>query len=43
MRSEKPQIGETIRQTGQLKDVEKDLHAAVEEFKKGFVAAHGLA
>ena len=42
MRANKPQIGQAIRETGQLKDVEKDLHAAVEEFKKEFKAARNL-
>jgi len=42
MRANKPQIGETIKKTGELKDVEKDLHAAVAEFKTQFKTAHGL-
>ncbi|NPV74704.1 MAG: F0F1 ATP synthase subunit alpha [Pelotomaculum sp.] len=42
MKTNKPHIGETIRRTGQLKDVEQELHAAVEAFKKEFKAAHGL-
>ncbi len=42
MKANKPHIGETIRKTGQLKDVEQELHAAVEAFKRDFKAAHGL-
>jgi len=43
MKANKPHIGETIRRTGELKEVEKELHAAVEEFKKQFKAARGLS
>ena len=43
MKANKPQIGETIRKTGDLADVEKDLIAAIEEFKKQFKTVHGIA
>lgn len=42
MRANKPSIGEAIRETGELKTIEKDLLAAIEEFKAGFKAARGL-
>jgi F-type H+-transporting ATPase subunit alpha len=43
MKANKPAIGENIRKTGELKDVEKDLNAAIEEFKKQFKTTHGIA
>ena len=42
MRANKPNIGENIKKTGELKEIEKELHSAIEEFKKGFVAARVL-
>ena len=43
MRATKPQIGEEIKKTGDLPEkAQADLKAAIEEFKKGFVATHGL-
>jgi F-type H+-transporting ATPase subunit alpha len=43
MKAEKSQIVEKIRQTGKLDEVEKELYAAIEEFKGEFKAARGLA
>jgi F-type H+-transporting ATPase subunit alpha len=42
MKANKPQIGEAIRKTGDLGDIEADLRAAVEDFKNGFKSARGL-
>jgi F-type H+-transporting ATPase subunit alpha len=42
MRANKPSIGEAIRATGELKTIENDLLAAIEEFKAGFKSARGL-
>lgn len=43
MKTSKPEIGQTIRKTGELKDVEQELHRAVSEFKKEFMMTHGLS
>jgi len=42
MKANKPNVGETIRKTGQLQDIEKELQAAIEEFKAEFKSARGL-
>ncbi len=42
MKANKPNIGEAIRTTGELKTIEKELLAAIEEFKAGFKRARGL-
>jgi F-type H+-transporting ATPase subunit alpha len=44
MRANKPQIGESIRKTGEMPEqVVKELRAAIEEFKKQFKTVHGIA
>ena len=43
MKASKSAILESIRKTGELKNVENDLKAAIEEFKKGFKTTHGIA
>ncbi|MDD4767102.1 MAG: F0F1 ATP synthase subunit alpha [Desulfotomaculaceae bacterium] len=42
MKANKPNIGETIKKTGQLQDIEKELQAAIEEFKAEFKITRGL-
>ncbi|MHB1043508.1 MAG: F0F1 ATP synthase subunit alpha [Eubacteriales bacterium] len=43
IRTGKPEIGEGIKKTGELPEqAQADLKAAIEEFKKEFVAIHGL-
>ena len=42
MKANKPEIGQNIRKTGDLKDIEQELRAAIEEFKRGFKDARGL-
>jgi len=41
MKTNKPHIGAKIRETGEFKEVEKELMAAIEEFKASFKTAHG--
>lgn len=41
MKSDKPKIVESIRSAGDFKGVEKELIAAVEEFKESFKIGHG--
>jgi len=42
MKANKPKIAETIRNTGELTDIEEELKAAIEDFKSGFKSARGL-
>jgi F-type H+-transporting ATPase subunit alpha len=42
MKANKPAIGEAIRATGELKTIETELLAAIDEFKAGFKSARGL-
>ncbi len=42
MKANKPNIGQTIRETGELTGIETDLRAAIEDFKGGFKATRGL-